>query len=423
MQVLYRPIPQLVATAARRAVPCTVIVRASRYRPVGWRQLSAVCCAVESDERVAVPAAQGNIPEPAPNVLYVCKLPEGVSEAQLSELFSTQPGVQQVTLVHNPERGRDTINIGYVTFDTAEAAAAAQKALLGSELGGNRVKLGRHLRTATQPPPGSKQSSNSDDANSHSSDSDTNKRVTHSSKLYQQPNTALVTNLAWATMSEDLQQHFEGCDGVVDAFITYNKDNKPSGWGFVRFESAEAAEAAVKALHGSDLDGREISVRLARPGRIDTTDSGSVGSNSADGDDGFSGATATETRITVKNLPQSFTWREVWGMCSVFGEVRRVNLYDKGAASKVTADDGAEAAAATAEGAEVADLQASDEVCNQQATAGQRGRAAIAYMGDRQAAEQAVVTLNGLVVQGSALSVRLYRDSKRFRKKRSNSAI
>eukprot|EP00775_Hariotina_reticulata_P012227 gene12227-12365_t len=47
-------------------------------------------------------------------------------------------------------------------------------------------------------------------------------------------------------MSEDLKEHFKGCDGISDAFITHNKDGRPSGTGFAVFSSAEAAYAAAK---------------------------------------------------------------------------------------------------------------------------------------------------------------------------------
>lgn len=69
-----------------------------------------------------------------------------------------------------------------------------------------------------------------------------------------------VGNLTWATMTEDLQEHFAGCGGVADAFVLLRRDGKPSGGGFVIFDSADAAAAAVqvsqvwrqRALGGAD---------------------------------------------------------------------------------------------------------------------------------------------------------------------------
>jgi RNA recognition motif-containing protein len=40
---------------------------------------------------------------------------------------------------------------------------------------------------------------------------------------------------------------------------------RSKGFGFVEIGSAEAAQAAIKALDGMSVDGRSITVNLARP--------------------------------------------------------------------------------------------------------------------------------------------------------------
>jgi hypothetical protein len=59
-----------------------------------------------------------------------------------------------------------------------------------------------------------------------------------------QANTLYVQNLAWATLSEDLQEAFRNNPGFEDAFIMMNKNDRPAGYGFVKFSSEEAAKAA-----------------------------------------------------------------------------------------------------------------------------------------------------------------------------------
>jgi hypothetical protein len=59
-----------------------------------------------------------------------------------------------------------------------------------------------------------------------------------------QANTLYVQNLAWSTLSEDLQEAFRSCQGYEDAFVKFDKDDRPAGYGFVRFGSEEAAMAA-----------------------------------------------------------------------------------------------------------------------------------------------------------------------------------
>jgi hypothetical protein len=61
-----------------------------------------------------------------------------------------------------------------------------------------------------------------------------------------QPNTLFVNNLAWATLSEDLQEAFSSCKGFEDAFVMVGRDGRPAGYGFVRFGSEEAAAAAAE---------------------------------------------------------------------------------------------------------------------------------------------------------------------------------
>ena len=40
---------------------------------------------------------------------------------------------------------------------------------------------------------------------------------------------------------------------------------RPRGFGFVTMESKEAADAAVQALNGKEIDGRALTVNEARP--------------------------------------------------------------------------------------------------------------------------------------------------------------
>jgi RNA recognition motif-containing protein len=40
---------------------------------------------------------------------------------------------------------------------------------------------------------------------------------------------------------------------------------KPRGFGFVTMSTAEEAQNAINALHGAQLDGRPLTVNIARP--------------------------------------------------------------------------------------------------------------------------------------------------------------
>ena len=74
-----------------------------------------------------------------------------------------------------------------------------------------------------------------------------------------------VSNLPWNVTTEQVQALF-GRFGKVDhtTIITDRRTGRSKGFGFVDM-SRPAAETAIEALHGSMLDGRDLTVRFARP--------------------------------------------------------------------------------------------------------------------------------------------------------------
>ncbi|MDF1562277.1 MAG: RNA-binding protein [Deltaproteobacteria bacterium] len=75
-----------------------------------------------------------------------------------------------------------------------------------------------------------------------------------------------VGNLSYNTTEEGLRDAF-GADGrnVVEASIVMDRDTGRSrGFGFVEMGSDEDAQAAIDALDGADLDGRNLKVNEAR---------------------------------------------------------------------------------------------------------------------------------------------------------------
>mmetsp|Transcript_23980 Transcript_23980/g.73443 ORF Transcript_23980/g.73443 Transcript_23980/m.73443 type:complete len:238 (+) Transcript_23980:130-843(+) len=65
--------------------------------------------------------------------------------------------------------------------------------------------------------------------------------------------------------SEDLRREFSRYGTVTRAEITIDKDTGWSkGFGFVSFDSVEAADAALAAIHGSWMDGREMKVEKTK---------------------------------------------------------------------------------------------------------------------------------------------------------------
>lgn len=76
-----------------------------------------------------------------------------------------------------------------------------------------------------------------------------------------------VGNLPWAVTTDDLVQLFSQYGDVQDAIVLTDRETGRSrGFGFVEMPD-EQALAAVEALNGFELQGREIVVNEARPKR------------------------------------------------------------------------------------------------------------------------------------------------------------
>lgn len=79
-------------------------------------------------------------------------------------------------------------------------------------------------------------------------------------------NRLFVGNLPWSIDDEGLKNLFEGQGEVVSANVITDRDTGRSrGFGFVEFADEATASAAADALNGSEVDGREITVSIARP--------------------------------------------------------------------------------------------------------------------------------------------------------------
>lgn len=75
-----------------------------------------------------------------------------------------------------------------------------------------------------------------------------------------------IGSLAYATTDDSLRAFFEQVGPVASArVITDRESGRSKGFGFVEFENDDDNQKAVDQLNGKELDGRTISVNLARP--------------------------------------------------------------------------------------------------------------------------------------------------------------
>ena len=74
-----------------------------------------------------------------------------------------------------------------------------------------------------------------------------------------------VGNLTFNTTTADLETLFAQHGDVSKAQVITDRDTGRSrGFGFVEMESQEGADTAISALNGTDLDGRDLAVSVAK---------------------------------------------------------------------------------------------------------------------------------------------------------------
>lgn len=79
-------------------------------------------------------------------------------------------------------------------------------------------------------------------------------------------NKLYVGNLAYSVRDDNLQQQFEAYGQVASAKVMMDRDSgRSKGFGFVEMSSPSEAQAAIQGLDGKDLEGRALTVNVARP--------------------------------------------------------------------------------------------------------------------------------------------------------------
>jgi RNA recognition motif-containing protein len=75
-----------------------------------------------------------------------------------------------------------------------------------------------------------------------------------------------VGNLSFNTTENDLQDAFAAHGTVVEVNLMMDRvSGRPRGFGFVTMSTADEAQKAIDALHGKQVDGRALTVNVARP--------------------------------------------------------------------------------------------------------------------------------------------------------------
>jgi RNA recognition motif-containing protein len=111
-----------------------------------------------------------------------------------------------------------------------------------------------------------------------------------------------VGNLSFNTTENDLQEAFAAHGQVVEANLMMDRmTGRSRGFAFITYSTPEEAQKAIAAMNGAQLDGRALTVNIARPkeerpagggggrDRGPRRDFGGGGSGGGSGGGGYSG--------------------------------------------------------------------------------------------------------------------------------------
>jgi RNA recognition motif-containing protein len=90
--------------------------------------------------------------------------------------------------------------------------------------------------------------------------------VSQTVKHHMSNNKLFVGNLSFNVTENQLQDTFAAYGTVVEANLMMDRmSGRPRGFAFVTMSNADEAQKAIDALNGKDLDGRALTVNIARP--------------------------------------------------------------------------------------------------------------------------------------------------------------
>src|ERR1700677_1614210 len=79
-------------------------------------------------------------------------------------------------------------------------------------------------------------------------------------------NKLFVGNLSFNTTENDLNDAFAAFGTVTETNLMMDRmTNRPRGFVFVTMSTAEEAQKAIEGMNGKDMDGRALTVNVAKP--------------------------------------------------------------------------------------------------------------------------------------------------------------
>lgn len=100
-------------------------------------------------------------------------------------------------------------------------------------------------------------------------------------------NKLFVGNLSFNTTENDIQDAFAAFGTVLEANLMVDRmTGRARGFGFVTMSTADEAQKAIEGMNGRDLDGRALTVNVAKPREERAPGGGGGGRDFRDGGGG-----------------------------------------------------------------------------------------------------------------------------------------
>ncbi|KAL4591867.1 hypothetical protein LXL04_004841 [Taraxacum kok-saghyz] len=178
--------------------------------------------------------------------LYIGNLPYAITSSELSQIFGEAGNVNSVEIVYDRVTDRSR-GFAFITMASVQEAKEAIRMFNGSQIGGRAVKV-----NFPEVPRGGEREVMGPKIRSSNRD------------FIESPNKIYAGNLSWIITSEKLKDTFADQPGFLSAKVIYEKQSgKSRGFGFITFSSPEAAESALTAMNGQEVEGRPLRLNLA----------------------------------------------------------------------------------------------------------------------------------------------------------------
>ncbi|XP_029019699.1 probable RNA-binding protein 19 [Betta splendens] len=273
------------------------------------------------DNSVSLDSFSQAAAERSKTVILVKNLPAGVTVSELEELFSPHGSLGQVLL---PPSGLTAI----VEFLEPTEAKRAFMKLAYSKF--HHVPL--YLEWAPvgvfvagrQAPALNKKETVKEEKKADEKKEEEEEEGAEEEELVP-GSTLFIKNLNFSTREGKLQETFSKCGKVKSCTVSMKKDKTgrllSMGYGFVQYQTAEAAQKALRQLQHCTVDDHQLELRISERATKNTEVS-----RKKQGEKKQKGS-----KILVRNIPFQANVREIRELFSTFGELKTVRLPKKAA--------------------------------------------------------------------------------------------